>query len=114
MSKTSRLYPGTRMAWRRSLICLAIFMMSGVTAIGQLTTATITGTVTDQTGAAVPGATGTLKNTDTGISRAAQTAENGTYEALTLPAGSNGMSAALTGFRTGAHTGTSLPAGPKA
>ena len=57
MSKTSRLDFGTRMAWRRSLICLAIFIMSGVTAIGQLTTGTITGTVTDQSGAAIPGVT---------------------------------------------------------
>src|SRR5436309_778835 len=114
MSKTSRLYPGTRMAWRRSLICLAIFMMSGVTAIGQLTTATITGTVTDQSGAAVPGATVTLKNTDTGISRTAQTAENGKYEALSLPAGSYEISAALTGFRTVVHTGISLTVGQNA
>src|SRR5438094_1151073 len=114
MSKTSRLYPGTRMAWRRSLICLAIFMMSGVTAIGQLTTATITGTVNDQSGAAVPGATVTLKNTDTGISRTAQTAENGKYEALSLPAGSYEISAALTGFRTVVHKGIGLAVGQNA
>ena len=88
MSKTFQLDTGTRIGLPRSLLCLAIFIMSGVTAIGQLTTATITGTVTDQTGAAVPGATVTMKNTDTGISRTAQTAENGKYEALSLPAGS--------------------------
>src|SRR5438046_2047643 len=114
MSKTSRLYPGTRMAWRRSLICLAIFIMSGVTAIGQLTTGTITGTVTDQSGAAVPGTTVTLKNKDTGISRTAQTAENGKYEALSLQAGSYEISAALTGFRTVVHTGISLTVGQNA
>jgi len=102
------------MAWRRSLICLAIFMMSGVTAISQLTTATITGTVTDQSGAAVPGVTVTLKNTDTGISRTAQTIENGKYEALSLPAGNYEISAALTGFRTVVHTGISLTVGQNA
>src|SRR5438445_13148064 len=100
MSKTSGLDPGTRMAWRRSLICLATFMMSGVTAISQLTTATITGTVTDQSGAAVPGATVMLKNTDTGISRTAQTAENGNYDASSLRAGSSATSADLTGTPT--------------
>src|SRR5438552_3457253 len=114
MSKTSRLYPGTRMAWRRSLICLAIFMMSGVTAISQLTTATITGTVTDQSGAAVPGVTVTLKNTEPGISRTAQPIENGKYEALSLPAGTYEISAALTGFRTVVHTGISLTVGQNA
>src|SRR5438034_6828594 len=114
MSKTFQLDPGTRIGLRRSLLCLAIFMMSGITAIGQLTTATITGTVTDQSGAAVPGATVTLKNTDTGISRTAQTAENGKYEALSLPAGSYEISAALTGFRTVVHTGISLTVGQNA
>ena len=114
MSKTFQLDPGTRIGLRRSLLCLAIFIMSGITAIGQLTTATITGTVTDQSGAAVPGATVTLKNTDTGISRTAQTAENGKYEALSLPAGSYEISAALTGFRTVVHTGISLTVGQNA
>src|SRR5947208_821523 len=114
MSKTFQLDPGTRIGLRRSLLCLAIFIMSGITAIGKLTTATSTRTVTDQSGAAVPGATVTLKNTDTGISRTAQTAENGKYEALSLPAGSYEISAALTGFRTVVHTGISLTVGQNA
>src|SRR5439155_5870364 len=114
MWKASQPEPGSRMGWRRIVLCLGILIMSGVTAIGQLTTGTITGTVTDQSGAAVPGATVTLKNTDTGISRTAQTAENGKYEALSLPAGSYEISAALTGFRTVVHTGISLTVGQNA
>src|SRR3989441_3615212 len=114
MSKTFQLDPGTRIGLRRSLLCLAIFIMSGITAIGQLTTGTITGTVTDQSGAAVPGATVTLKNTDTGISRTAQTRENGKYEALSLPAGTYEISASLAGFRTAVHTGISLAVGQNA
>ena len=88
--------------------------MSSVEAIGQLTTGTITGTVTDQTGAAVPGATVTLKNTDTGISRTAQTRENGKYEALSLSTGSYEISASLSGFRTVVHTGIVLAVGQNA
>ena len=85
--------------------------MSSAPAIGQLTTGTITGTVTDQSGAAVPGATVTLKNTDTGISRTTQTRENGKYEALSLPTGSYEISASLSGFQTVVHTGIGLALG---
>src|SRR5437588_3395350 len=98
-------------ACRRLVLCLGILIMSSVTAIGQLTTGTITGTVTDQSGAAVPGATVSLKNTDTGISRTVQTGENGKYDALSLPAGSYEISASLSGFQTMVHTGFSLAVG---
>src|SRR3989441_10206573 len=114
MSKTFQLDPGSRMGWRRIVLCLGILIMSSLAAIGQLTTGTIAGTVTDQSGAAVPGATVTLKNTDTGISRTVQTRENGKYEALSLPAGSYEVSASLAGFRTAVHTGISLAVGQNA
>ena len=114
MWKASQPEPGSRMEWCRIVLCLGILIMSGVTAIGQLTTGTITGTVTDQSGAAVPGATVTLKNTDTGISRTAQTRENGKYEALSLPTGSYEISASLSGFQTVVHTGIGLAVGQNA
>src|SRR5262247_3832194 len=105
MSKGLQPEPRTRTWPYRIVLCLGVLIMSSVAAIGQLTTGTIAGTVTDQSGAAVPGATVTLKNTDTGVSRTAQTAENGKYEVLSLQAGSYEISAALTGFRTVVHTG---------
>src|SRR6058998_2228945 len=114
MSKTFQLDPGTRIGLRRSLLCLAIFIMSGLTAIGQLTTATITGTVTDQSGAAVPGATVTLKNADTGISRTTLTGETGKYEVFSLPTGNYEVSASLSGFQTVVHTGIVLTVGQNA
>src|SRR5437660_1427674 len=112
MSKDSQIKVGSRMAGRRFVLCLGILiMMSSVAALGQLTTGTIAGTVTDQSGAAIPGATVTLKNTDTGISRTVQTGENGKYDALSLPAGSYEISASLTGFQTVVHTGIGLAVG---
>src|SRR5262245_49676780 len=118
MSKTSQSRPRPRIGSRRIVLRLGILIgmliMSSVETIGQLTTGTITGTVTDQTGAAVPGATVTLKNTDTGISRTAQTRENGKYEALSLPTGSYEISASLSGFRTVVHTGIVLAVGQNA
>src|SRR5207237_2535872 len=93
---------------------LGLLMISSVAAIAQLTTGTISGTVTDQSGAAVPGATVTLKNTDTGVSRTTLSQENGKYEALSLPAGSYEISASLSGFQTVVHKGIGLAVGQNA
>ena len=103
----------TTTGWHRILLCFGILIMSCVIALGQ-TTGTITGTVTDQTGAAVPGATVTLKITDTGFSRNTLSGENGKYEALSLPAGTYEISASLPGFRTVVHSGISLAVGQNA
>jgi hypothetical protein len=88
--------------------------VSSATAIGQLTTGTITGNVTDQSGAAVPGATVTLKHTETGLSRTAITGETGKYEAFSLPTGTYEISASLAGFRTTMHSGITLAVGQNA
>ena len=104
----------SKIGWGKIVLCLGILIMSSLAAIGQLTTGTIAGTVTDQSGAAVPGATVTLKNTDTGILRTVQTRENGKYEALSLPAGSYEVSASLSGFRTAVHTGIGMAVGQNA
>src|SRR3989442_6901088 len=104
----------SKIGWGKIVLCLGILIMSSLAAIVQLTTGTIAGTVTDQSGAAVPGATVTLKNTDTGILRTVQTRENGKYEALSLPAGSYEVSASLSGFRTAVHTGIGMAVGENA
>ncbi len=51
------------------------------------TTASIQGTVSDQSGAAVVGAKVTVKNTALGIERTTQTNSTGSYEVPALPPG---------------------------
>lgn len=80
-------------------------------AMAQLTTGTVSGTVTDQSGAAVPGAAITVKNTGTGIARGLVTNPLGRYEAPNLPVGSYEISASLTGFQTSIRTGIELTVG---
>src|SRR5579883_2763669 len=60
--------------------------------------ATITGTVTDASGASVPGAEVTIRNTDTGIERKTQTSDAGLYTAAFLPPGKYEVQAVKTGF----------------
>ena len=95
----------------RVVLSLGLIIMLSMAALGQLTTGTIAGTVTDQSGAAVPGATVTVKNADTGVSRTTLTGENGKYVALSLPAGNYEVSANLQGFQTVVRNGISLAVG---
>ena len=99
------------MTWCRIVVCLGIVIMSSVTVFGQLTTGTIGGTVTDQTGASMPGVTVTLKQTETGVTRTTLTNETGRYDALSLPTGTYEISASLTGFQTAVRTGITLAVG---
>ncbi len=111
MSKALQSEPRTKARWRTIVLCLGLFIMSSVAAFGQLTTGTIAGTVTDQSGAAVPGATVTFKNAETAVSRTTVTGENGKYVALSLPAGTYEVSASLQGFQTVVHSGIALALG---
>ena len=53
---------------------------------------TILGSVTDSSGAAVPGATVTIKNLDTGLVRTVTTSDDGSYSAPELPIGNYSVS----------------------
>src|SRR5262245_55846873 len=58
----------------------------------------IKGTITDASGAVVPGATVTVTNTETGFSRTAITDERGEYRILLLPPGAYEVRVELSGF----------------
>ena len=58
-----------------------------IPALAQVTTADITGRVTDQSGAAVVNATVTIRNAGTGQTRSVQTDEEGAYTVTQLPPG---------------------------
>src|SRR2546423_1125619 len=60
--------------------------------------ATLSGTVSDVTGALIPGVEVTAKNTATGVTSTALTNETGTYRFPSLQPGSYEATAALTGF----------------
>jgi hypothetical protein len=66
----------------------------------QITSATISGTVKDQTQAVLPGVDVVVKNVDTGLSRSAVTDANGYFTIPGLPPGTYETRATLTGFGT--------------
>src|SRR6188508_1201349 len=74
----------------------------------QVTSATIVGTVTDSSGAALPGATVTAKNVDTGFNRTVPSNEDGAYRLEFLPIGSYVVEVTLSGFKTSTRSGIVL------
>jgi len=66
----------------------------------QAVTGTILGTITDTSGAVMPGTTVTLKNLNTGLTRTVTTDSAGEYTAPSLPTGKYSVSAELSGFKT--------------
>src|SRR5947208_4135991 len=71
-------------------------------------TAQISGTVSDQTGAVLPGAEITATQTDTGVARMTVSNETGSYVLPNLPLGPYRVEVALPGFRTFVQTGVVL------
>src|SRR5271170_3241767 len=85
-----------------ALVCLAtLLFVFGLSASAQTFRGTILGTVTDSSGASVAGATVTVKNIGTGLTRTVTTAEDGSYAVPELPIGTYSVIVTLTGFKSG-------------
>ncbi len=76
--------------------------------MAQITTATIVGTVTDSSGAALPGATVTARNVDTGSPRTVTSDSVGAYRLDFLPIGNYLVTVGLSGFKTSSRSGVVL------
>ena len=76
-----------------------VIILAGGLVFGQNFSAAISGFVRDTTGAFVPGTTVTAKHTETGLTRTAQTSEEGSYTMPSLPVGSYELTAEKPGFK---------------
>jgi predicted porin len=90
-------------------------LQTQTTTTGQTRTgASLSGMVTDQTGAALRDVTVTVKNFDTGATRTITTDSGGHYQASGLPQGGFEIRAAKQGFAAETRTGISLAVGQDA
>ena len=80
----------------------------------QAVNGTVEGTITDQSGAALPGVSVTVANLDTGDTRVVVSNETGVYRAPLLPLGRYRVSAELQGFKKFEQQGLTLSAGQSA
>ena len=90
-----------------SLVGMLVLLGCAV-ASAQLSTAQLSGRVTDESGAVLPGATITVTQTDTGFTRADVTDGDGAYVLSNLPPGPYRLEVMLQGFRTYVQTGIVL------
>ena len=92
---------------------ISAFLLAFVLAVADLAGAqerfgSLTGKVTDQQGAAVPGVTVTITNIQTGENRVYVTDSEGEYRALDLPPGRYNVAFELTGFSRAERTDISV------
>ena len=92
------------------LACLALVVLLGSAnwTLGQDVTATITGTATDPTGAAIVGAKVTAKSVERGVSYTAVSNESGIYRISQLPVGNYELRVEKDGFQTTAYPAFTL------
>jgi hypothetical protein len=87
---------------------LLVFLLAATSAQAQIDTGSITGTVTDHSGAVVSGAKVTVTNEGTNVSATTTTNSNGEYVATSLKVGTYSVSVEQAGFQKSVHTGIIL------
>ncbi|HEY4561623.1 MAG TPA: carboxypeptidase-like regulatory domain-containing protein, partial [Thermoanaerobaculia bacterium] len=90
---------------------LVLAWMPAVFAQSQATTGVIEGLVTDESGGVLPGATVTLRNTETNFEKVVVTGADGSFRAVLLPLGPYRITADLQGFAKVVREGTDLGVG---
>src|SRR4030081_2063359 len=95
------------MAFRRVLATLA-FLLTASIASSQVNTSVIAGSVTDNSGSVVPGATIAVLQIGTGLERKTVTNANGEYVIPQLAPGNYEITAQATGFQTARVTSIAL------
>src|SRR5690606_27542251 len=96
-------------SWMAVAMAATLFLLPS-SASAQALYGQMTGTVTDDSGAAIPGATVTVTNERTGLAFDTVTDETGTYTVRNMPGGTYTMNASLQGFKEYAQTG--IPVAP--
>ena len=94
----------------RALV-LALTLPAAAFAQSQATTGVIEGTVSDESGAPVAGASVALRNTATNFERVVQTDMDGRFRGLLLPLGPYKVTVTLSGFGTHVREGLELQVG---
>src|SRR5712691_3854456 len=95
------------MRWRVTLVVVLLATTASL-AVAQITSATISGTIKDETGGVLPGVDVVIRNLDTGLTRSVVTDSNGYFTVPGLAPGKYETRASLQGFRTGVQTGVAL------
>src|SRR4051794_37158232 len=83
---------------KRYALPLLSLLLACTPIFGQAVSGDVTGTVSDQSGAAIPGATLTIQNDQTGVKFTSVANSNGVYRFTNLPVGPYTLTANAQGF----------------
>jgi len=97
-----------RRLYRRCMLLAALAVLFSVRAWPQTQLASVFGTITDPSGAVVPGVTVTIVSQNTGLKRAALTDTAGQYRFAGLPTGSYSLRIEKSGFQSQIREGVTL------
>jgi hypothetical protein len=92
----------------RPAFALLLAFLASVPAVAQFNAGTILGTVTDESQGAVAGASVTVRNVDTGVSRTLTSDDAGRFRVPNLPPGNYAITVDLTGFASYVRSGVTL------
>src|SRR3974390_2179036 len=96
-------------AWKSRLWLLVLITAGLAPAVfSQITTATIVGTVTDPSGAVLPGAQISARNVETGLIRNVVSSDVGAYRLEFLPIGNYVIELTAAGFKKASRSGIEL------
>jgi hypothetical protein len=88
----------------KAIALASIFFISASLSFGQTGLASVTGTITDTAGAAIPNAPVTLKNLDNGSVYTGASSATGNYNISQLPIGDYDLTVSFSGFKTYTHS----------
>jgi hypothetical protein len=94
----------------RARIMLVFVLLAAISLSAQTFRGTILGSVTDPSGAVLPGASVTVKNVATGLARTTETSADGSYSLPELPIGTYTVTVTLAGFQTFQANGVEVDA----
>src|SRR2546427_5577032 len=102
------------MVGRVGTAIVALIALGTCLSLAQTSTATILGSVKDTTGALIPGASITVKHTETGLTRTAISSQTGDYNVPLLQVGAYEITTAMPGFKQDVRRGINLVVGQQA
>src|SRR5579864_9367274 len=95
--------------WVRLICLMTCFLaLAPIELSAQQATASVNGTVKDQSGAIIPGAKVTLRNLSTNVSRTVKTTKDGDYLFSLVPIGMYELAVEQTGFDKYVQSGIAL------
>src|SRR5262249_49825872 len=95
----------------RVIVAVVLLLVTASFAAAQITSATLSGTIKDETGGVLPGVDVMIRNVDTGLTRNTVSDANGYFTVPGLPPGKYETRATLQGFRTGVQSDVALQVG---